>query len=62
MVRLGIPRLLRAGTTIMFAAGLRETAPSERRSLHPADIARTWLQILSDARFVAPFLLVLCAH
>ena len=44
------------------AAGLRETAPSERRSIHPADIARTWLEILCDARFIAPFLLVVCAH
>jgi DHA1 family bicyclomycin/chloramphenicol resistance-like MFS transporter len=42
--------------------GLRETAPHERRSIHPADITRTWFQILSDARFVAPFLLVVCAH
>jgi MFS transporter, DHA1 family, multidrug resistance protein len=42
--------------------GLRETAPRERRSIHPADIARTWLQILADPRFIAPFLLVVCAH
>jgi DHA1 family bicyclomycin/chloramphenicol resistance-like MFS transporter len=51
-----------AALIVAVAAGLRETAPSERRSLHPADIARTWLAILSDARFIAPFLLVLCAH
>jgi DHA1 family bicyclomycin/chloramphenicol resistance-like MFS transporter len=44
------------------AAGLSETAPDERRSMHPASIARTWLEILSDPRFVAPFLLVVCAH
>jgi DHA1 family bicyclomycin/chloramphenicol resistance-like MFS transporter len=43
-------------------AGLRETAPRERRSAHPADIARTWRLILGERRFVAPFLLVLCAH
>jgi DHA1 family bicyclomycin/chloramphenicol resistance-like MFS transporter len=44
------------------AAGLRETAPSERRSMHPAHIARTWVQILGDRRFLGPFLLVFCAH
>jgi MFS transporter, DHA1 family, multidrug resistance protein len=44
------------------AAGLRETAPSERRSVHPADILRTFRSILADPRFVAPFFLVLCAH
>jgi DHA1 family bicyclomycin/chloramphenicol resistance-like MFS transporter len=44
------------------AAGLRETAPSERRSMHPARIARTWAEILGDRRFLAPFLLVFCAH
>jgi MFS transporter, DHA1 family, multidrug resistance protein len=42
--------------------GLSETAPSERRSAHPADIVRTFRSILADPRFVAPFLLVLCAH
>ena len=43
-------------------AGLRETAPRERSSVHPADIARTFARILGERRFVAPFLLVLCAH
>jgi MFS transporter, DHA1 family, multidrug resistance protein len=43
-------------------AGLRETAPRERRSAHPAQIARTFRTILGERRFVAPFLLVLCAH
>jgi len=50
---------------VLFAAtllGLRETAPSARASIHPAAIARTWLHIFADPRFVAPFLLVLCAH
>lgn len=44
------------------AAGLRETVPSARRSVHPADIARTFSAILAERRFIAPFLLVLCAH
>ena len=43
-------------------AGLRETVPDARRSVHPADIARTFRTILAEPRFVAPFLLVLCAH
>jgi len=42
--------------------GLPETAPAERRSAHPSDIARTFLGILRDRRFVAPLLLVLCAQ
>jgi MFS transporter, DHA1 family, multidrug resistance protein len=42
--------------------GLHETAPRERRSAHPAEIARTFRAILGERRFVAPFLLVLCAH
>lgn len=43
------------------AAGLRETAPPERRSAHPAEILRTFRAILRESRFVAPFLLVLSA-
>ena len=43
-------------------AGLRETAPRERRSAHPADIARTFRTVLGERRFVAPFLLILCAQ
>ena len=43
-------------------AGLRETAPGERRSAHPADIARTFRTVLGERRFVAPFLLILCAQ
>jgi len=43
-------------------AGLRETVPSERRSAHPADIARTFRTVLGERRFVAPFLLILCAQ
>jgi DHA1 family bicyclomycin/chloramphenicol resistance-like MFS transporter len=42
--------------------GLAETAPRERRSAHPLAIARTFVHILADRRFVAPFLLVLCCH
>ena len=42
--------------------GLRETAPAQRRSAHPADIARTFRIILADGRFLRPFSLVLCCH
>ncbi len=42
-------------------AALPETAPAERRSAHPADIARTFAAILGDRRFLSPFLLILCA-
>jgi DHA1 family bicyclomycin/chloramphenicol resistance-like MFS transporter len=38
---------------------LRETAPAERRSAHPAEIARGLGGILSDRRFQAPLLLFL---
>jgi DHA1 family bicyclomycin/chloramphenicol resistance-like MFS transporter len=53
-----------AGAALIMAvlAGLRETAPRERRSVHPANILQTFRSILADPRFVAPFLLVLCAH
>jgi DHA1 family bicyclomycin/chloramphenicol resistance-like MFS transporter len=50
---------------LLFVAtllGLHETAPQQRRSAHPAEIARTFRAILGERRFVAPFLLVLCAH
>ena len=52
------------GAVLIVAAffGLSETAPSARRSIHPADIARTFYSILSDSRVIAPFLLVVCAH
>jgi len=42
-------------------AVLPETAPAVRASLHPAAIARSFGTILAERRFVAPFLLVLCA-
>jgi MFS transporter, DHA1 family, multidrug resistance protein len=50
---------------LLFVAtlvGLRETAPSARSSAHPMDIARTFRTILREPRFIAPYLLVLCAH
>ena len=41
---------------------MRETAPTERRSVHPAAIARTFAFILRDRRFLAPLILVLCTQ
>lgn len=56
---------LAAAAAVLLAAtgfGLAETAPAERRSMHPLAIARTFAAILRDRRFVAPFLLILCSH
>ena len=44
------------------AAGLRETAPIERRSINPLAIARTFASVLRERQFVAPFLLILCSQ
>jgi DHA1 family bicyclomycin/chloramphenicol resistance-like MFS transporter len=51
--------LIACGLLVVVAAGLRETAPAERRSAHPADIARGLGVILSDARFRGPLLVFL---
>jgi DHA1 family bicyclomycin/chloramphenicol resistance-like MFS transporter len=56
---------LAAAAALLFAAtgfGLAETAPAERRSMHPRALARTFASILRERRFVAPFLLILCSH
>ncbi len=47
---------------IISLKALRETAPATRRSVHPGAIARTFVSILGDRRFLSPFLLVFCAH
>jgi MFS transporter, DHA1 family, multidrug resistance protein len=44
------------------AVGLRETAPSERRSVHPLAIARTFAGILGTHAFYKPYALVFCAQ
>ena len=54
--------LVAAALLAATAAGLQETAPLPRRSLHPAAVARSFAAILGERRFVAPFLLILCAH
>lgn len=51
--------LIAAGLLVAVAAGLRETAPAERRSAHPAEIARGLRAIVSDRRFQAPLLVFL---
>jgi DHA1 family bicyclomycin/chloramphenicol resistance-like MFS transporter len=47
---------------VAVAAGLAETAPEQRRSVHPAEIVRTFRVILADRRFVAPYLVMLSAQ
>ena len=51
-----------AALAVVVAFGLAETAPAERRSAHPFAIARTFVEILREPRFIAPFLLVFCGH
>ena len=43
-------------------AGLRETAPPERPPVDLGSILQTFSGILGDRRFLAPFLLILCAQ
>jgi DHA1 family bicyclomycin/chloramphenicol resistance-like MFS transporter len=47
---------------LFFTRALPETAPPERRSVHPGAIVRTFASILGDRRFLSPFALVFCAH
>jgi DHA1 family bicyclomycin/chloramphenicol resistance-like MFS transporter len=51
--------LIACGLIVAVAVGLRETAPAERRSAHPTQIARALATILSDRRFRAPLLVFL---
>jgi len=41
---------------------VRETAPAERRSIHPAKILATFAGILGERRFLAPFAVLLCVQ
>ena len=47
---------------LLSTTTLPETAPAARRSVHPGAIARTFVTILGDRRFLSPFALVFCAH
>jgi DHA1 family bicyclomycin/chloramphenicol resistance-like MFS transporter len=47
---------------VATSMGLAETAPAERRSARPLAVARTLASIVTDRRFIAPLLLVLCSH
>ncbi len=51
-----------AAALLASVVGMRETAPAQRRSIHPSEIARTFGSILADRRFLSPFLLILCAQ
>ena len=48
-----------AAILIVCVGSLDETAPAARRSVHPAEIARTFAGILADRRFRGPFFLIL---
>jgi DHA1 family bicyclomycin/chloramphenicol resistance-like MFS transporter len=47
---------------VFTQAFLKETAPAERRSVHPGAIVRTFVSILGDRRFLSPLAMVFCAH
>jgi MFS transporter, DHA1 family, multidrug resistance protein len=53
-----------AVVAVLLAAVWRldETAPLERRSIHPVSIVATFASILGDRRFLGPFSLILCAQ
>ena len=57
-----IAMALVAALLLAAMSRLEETAPPERRSVHPARIAATFAAILREPRFIAPFLLILCAQ
>ena len=47
---------------VACAAGLRETAPRPRASMHPMHLARAYGSILSEPRFLAPYGAQLCSQ
>lgn len=51
-----------AAVLLASLAALRETAPAERRSAHPVEIARTLAGIATDRAFLAPFFVILCTQ
>jgi len=54
--------LIAAGLLTAVLAGLRETAPAERRSIHPAALAASFAGMLGERRFLAPLLVVLACQ
>jgi DHA1 family bicyclomycin/chloramphenicol resistance-like MFS transporter len=53
-----VPALLLAAVALRFA----ETAPAERASAHPAQIARSFAAIVAEPKFLAPYGAMLCAQ
>jgi DHA1 family bicyclomycin/chloramphenicol resistance-like MFS transporter len=53
-----VPALLLAAVALRFA----ETAPAERASAHPAQIARSFAAIVAEPGFLAPYGAMLCAQ
>jgi DHA1 family bicyclomycin/chloramphenicol resistance-like MFS transporter len=54
--------LIAAGLLVAVLAGLRETAPHERRSVRPAALAAGFAGMLSERRFLGPLLVVLACQ
>jgi DHA1 family bicyclomycin/chloramphenicol resistance-like MFS transporter len=59
---LGLHSTVLVALIIAVAAGLTETVPAERALVGARDIARNFASILSEPRFVAPFVAMLCAQ
>jgi len=56
----GFHALMAVAITAAVAIGLAETAPRERRSIHPLQIAASFGALASDRRFVTPLATLLC--
>jgi DHA1 family bicyclomycin/chloramphenicol resistance-like MFS transporter len=54
--------VIAAALLVAVVLGLRETAPDERRSARPTEIARTLRGIVGDRRFFGPMFLFLCCQ
>jgi MFS transporter, DHA1 family, multidrug resistance protein len=54
--------LIAGGLLAAVIAGLRETAPAERRSVHPVAIAAGFAGMLAEPRFLGPLLVVLACQ
>ena len=52
---LGFFAVVSAALFVAAAAGVRETAPAERASIHPLRLAAAFREILTERRFTAPF-------
>ncbi len=58
----GLLAAVAVALSVSVAVGLKETAPASRSAISPVGIARTFLSILRDRRFIAPFCVLLGAQ